>query len=134
MIFHVAVRRSMTFRHYLYGDFGPESQPHSHPYVCEWRLYGDTLDRNGFLADISLLKQVLETELRPLDSQLLNDIPEFLHTQTSVEEVARWLCRRLWTSLAGLGQDLGAITQTEVRVYEDEGTWASVTLTKEELA
>ncbi len=133
MIFHVAVRRPMTFRHFLYGDFGPESRPHSHPYECEWRLYALMLDPTGFVVDISLMKKAMEAVLRPLDTLLLNDLPEFQDTQTSVEQVARWLSHRLWTSLKEMGQDLAAIERSEVRVYEDEGTWASVVLERGEL-
>lgn len=133
MKYHVCVSSTARFQHFLYGDFGEESRPHSHLYTCEWRLYADRLGANGFVADISRMRLALKEVLDPLHSVLLNDLPEFRTVQTSVEEVACWLVRRLWHTLQRTGEDLSRVTAAEVRLYEDPNTWASVVLTTEEL-
>jgi len=123
----------MYFRHYLYGDFGPESEPHSHPYVCEWRLYANTLNATGFVVDISLMKRIMDEVLTPLNEVLLNDLEEFHHQQTSVENVALWLLKQFWQELKKRIEPLSLVEYAEVRLYEDPDTWASVLLERKEL-
>ena len=52
-MYRVAVRRDFIAQHYLIGgDWGAENQKHSHHYVLELELGGETLDQHNYLVDI----------------------------------------------------------------------------------
>ncbi|MEZ4558430.1 MAG: 6-carboxytetrahydropterin synthase [Caldilineaceae bacterium] len=60
-MYTLAVRRDFVAQHFLIGgDWGPENQWHSHHYVLELQLEGDTLDRHGYLVDIVNVEAALE--------------------------------------------------------------------------
>jgi 6-pyruvoyltetrahydropterin/6-carboxytetrahydropterin synthase len=120
-MYTVAVRRDFVAQHYLLGAIsGPESRLHSHDYKIEVRLEGERLGEQGYLIDIDVIKENLETLLDKYRDRSLNDAPEFEGLNPSVEHFARILCEQLHKRIAAPG--LQAIT---VRLWEDESAWAS---------
>ncbi|HEX7997881.1 MAG TPA: 6-carboxytetrahydropterin synthase [Pyrinomonadaceae bacterium] len=120
-MYTVAVRQDFVAQHYLLGVIsGPESRLHSHDYKIEVRLEGERLSEQGYLIDIDLIKENLETLLGKYRDRSLNDAPEFAGLNPSVEHFARILCAELRKHIEAPG--LQAIT---VRLWEDENAWAS---------
>jgi 6-pyruvoyl-tetrahydropterin synthase len=124
-MFQVGVRNRMRARHFLRGDFGDESQPHEHEYVLEWNCSTMALDENGFSVDIALMEELLADTVNAIRGALLNDLEFFRERQVSVENMARFLHRRLFDGLEGRGYPVSTILQSEIRIWESESAWAS---------
>ena len=124
-MFQVGVRNRMRARHFLRGDFGDESQPHEHEYVLEWNCSTMALDENGFSVDIALMEELLADAVNAIRGALLNDLEFFRERQASVENMARFLHRRLFDGLEGRGYPVSTILQSEIRIWESESAWAS---------
>lgn len=124
-MYRAGVSRSYTARHALRGDFGDESVPHSHPYVVEWMCETAHLDENGFSVNIAAVEAALEAVLGRIDDVLLNDLEYFRERQPSLENLATYLHRELSRELPEHGQDLAAIRNSEVRIWESDTAWAS---------
>jgi 6-pyruvoyltetrahydropterin/6-carboxytetrahydropterin synthase len=122
-MFATGVRRKLNARHFLNGDFGDESVPHSHPYDVELICRSRTLDENGFSTDIAAMESALEEVVAEIDDVLLNDLPFFATKQASLEN----LCIYLASSLrAALGSPGGEPRESlEIRIWESESAWAS---------
>lgn len=126
-MYQTGVQRRFTARHYLVGDFGDETVPHTHSYLVEWIRTSAQLDENGFSTDIAAMEGALEEELSRIDDQLLNDMPWFAGKQTSLENV----CRFLWESLEeNLKRRIGGVAEGDmqrscIRIWENDHAWAS---------
>ncbi len=118
-MYRTAVIRPLNAHHYLQGDFGRESEPHTHPYQVEWIRQNRELDENGFATDIAAMERTLEMVLEQIDNRLLNDLPFFHERQTSLENVARYLAERLDGELPQPG------SRTEIKIWESATAWAS---------
>lgn len=132
-MYRAGIRLPLSFQHYLRGDYGPESQPHSHPYECEWILEAERLDPEGFVVNLDHMKEAARRVFEPLAPLLLNDLTDFQDRQTSVENVSAWLARRLWEELGKLCPKRDHVVALEVRIFEDPATWAGVRLNRSEL-
>lgn len=121
-MFSSGVLRSLRARHYLVGDFGEESTPHSHPYRVELICRNRELDRNGFSTDIAAMEDVLDTVLAEIDDVLLNDIPYFADRQPSLEYLATYLTERIRAGLEA--REAAPSEPLEIRIWENEGAWA----------
>ena len=120
-MYSVAVQREFVAQHYLIGgDFGPENRPHSHAYRVEWRLAGESLDPNGFLADIDAVSAGLEAVLAGFRDKTLNDLPEFRGLNPSIEHLARILCRALRPRFCD-----GRLRRITVTIRESPQAWAA---------
>jgi len=125
-VFSLALRRSFTARHFLIGgDWGPENLPHSHDYRLEVELEGDRLDRHGFLVDLVELGRMVDATLDQYRGQSLNQLASFRDLNPSLEQFCRILCSYFDQSLQQPG-----IRSLTVRLWEDEGAWASFRTTK----
>jgi 6-pyruvoyltetrahydropterin/6-carboxytetrahydropterin synthase len=124
-MFCTGIKSSFTARHMLVGDFGDETLPHEHQYVVEWICSVHKLDENGFGVDIDLLKDKLELVLSRLDHVLLNDLPFFQNTQTSIENTSRYITATLREELEKEHYPVTSIAQSEVRIWESDDAWAS---------
>jgi 6-pyruvoyltetrahydropterin/6-carboxytetrahydropterin synthase len=124
-MYRVGITRKFTARHFLIGDFGDETVPHSHEYSVDWILSVKQLDENGFSVDISLLEDVLEKILTEIDNKLLNEMPYFRSRQPSVENSASFIYESLFSELERHGFQTGNLIKTEVKVWESETAWAS---------
>jgi 6-pyruvoyltetrahydropterin/6-carboxytetrahydropterin synthase len=123
-MYTVAVQREFISQHYLIGgDFGPENHLHSHAYRVEFRLAGDSLDPNGFLADIDAMWLGLDEVLAGFRDKTLNDLPEFQGLNPSIEHLARILCQ----SLARRFPDT-RLRRIKVTIWESPSAWAAYTV------
>lgn len=121
-MFRAGVSRPLRARHYLVGDFGEESTPHSHPYRVEAISRTRALDENGFSTDIAAMEAVLEELLGSIDDVLLNDLPWFTSRQPSLENLAIYLAERLREGLAA--REAAPEEPLEIRIWENESAWA----------
>ncbi len=124
-MYRVGVKGSFQARHFLHGDFGAETVPHSHKYTVDWMLCTETLDENGFSLDIAMLEEVLEIVLRDLDDRLLNDLEFFENRQVSVENTAAFLDEMLFGILEEREFPVSEVIECEIRIWESDTAWAS---------
>ncbi len=124
-MFATGVKRNLTARHFLAGDFGEESVPHSHPYEVELVCRSRELDANGFSTDIAAMENALEDVLKSVDDVLLNDLPFFADKQPSLENLAIYLTAELRRELAACGAE--PAEPLEIRIWEAPTAWASYT-------
>jgi 6-pyruvoyltetrahydropterin/6-carboxytetrahydropterin synthase len=116
----LAVQRDFVARHYLVGgDWGAENQLHSHHYQVEVQLEGKILDEHGYLVDIVALEVHLEELVAYYREQTLNELPEFVGLNPSIEHFARLLGQEI---LSRLKEPLSAVT---VRIWENDIAWAA---------
>jgi 6-pyruvoyltetrahydropterin/6-carboxytetrahydropterin synthase len=124
-MYTVAVKRDFIAQHYLIGgDWGAENERHSHHYVVEVQLHGETLDRHGYLVDIVDIEANLETLVGYYRDKTLNELPEFAGLNPSIEHFARIFCTQLAERIQA--ETLSAVT---VKIWENEIAWASFQLT-----
>lgn len=116
----LAVKRDFVARHYLVGgDWGTENELHSHHYRVEVQLEGKILDAHGYLVDIVAVETHLQELTAYYRDQTLNDLPEFVGINPSIEHFARILCQEL---LSRVKEPLNAIT---VQIWENDIAWAA---------
>jgi 6-pyruvoyltetrahydropterin/6-carboxytetrahydropterin synthase len=119
-MYTLAVRREFIARHFLIGgDWGPENQPHAHPYVLELQLAGAGLDAHGFLVDIVEVNTHLDALVARYRDRLLNDLPEFSGLNPSLENFARLACLALEKRLPA---NVGPV---RVQLWENASAWAA---------
>ncbi len=120
-MYTLAVRRNFIAQHALIGgDWGPESQRHSHHYVLELQLAGAELDQHGYLVDILDVEQHLNELVTRYRDHFLNDFPEFANLNPSLEHFARILC-----GLLNDGIRAANIQTVRVLLWENDIAWAS---------
>ena len=123
-MYQVAVRRDFVAQHYLIGgDWGAENTKHSHHYVLELELSGQTLDQHGYLVDITDIERNLEQQVAYYRDQTLNDLPEFSGLNPSIEHFARILCEAFSNGIKAQN-----ITRLTVRLWENNIAWAAYSL------
>lgn len=123
-MYRLAVRRDFVSQHFLVGgDWGRENARHSHHYVLEIRLEGNTLDRHGYLVDIVAVDALLERLIDRYRDRTLNDLPEFAGLNPSLEHFARIIGHAVDAGLAE-----ASLTAIETRLWEDANAWASFRL------
>jgi len=124
-MFCTGIKRSFAARHRLVGDFGDETIPHEHEYVVEWICTVNELDENGFGVNIDQLKEKLELVLSLLNHVLLNDLPFFQNTQTSIENTSRYISTELRKKMEEDDYPVSSIAQSEIKIWESDDAWAS---------
>jgi 6-pyruvoyltetrahydropterin/6-carboxytetrahydropterin synthase len=124
-MYKVGIRNAFQARHFLRGDFGPESVPHEHRYALQWVCSTEDLDENGFAVDIALLEELLHLEVESVRGKLLNELEFFRERQPSVENMARFFLGRLRDALAGRGYPAARIVGDELTIWESDSAWAS---------
>jgi 6-pyruvoyltetrahydropterin/6-carboxytetrahydropterin synthase len=116
----LAVKRDFVARHFLFGgDWGAENELHSHHYQVEVQLEGKVLDEHGYLVDIVAVEAHLEELVAYYRDQNLNDLPEFVGLNPSIEHFARLLGQAL---LSRIREPLSAVT---VKIWENDIAWAA---------
>lgn len=117
----VAVTRDFVAQHYLVGgDWGEENQRHSHHYQVEVELAGEILDRHGYLVDIVDIEIHLDALVEYYRDQTLNDLPEFVDLNPSLEHFARIFCRQLKERIKA-----ATLETIRVKIWETGIAWAS---------
>lgn len=118
-MFKTGVRKRLSAYHALRGDFGEESEPHTHPYLLEWAVWTEVLDENGFAADIAAMEARMEELAEHLDGTFLNDLPFFRDKQTSLENLALYIHSRLRNALEPSPASM------EITIWESESAYAA---------
>ena len=123
-MYTLGVKRDFIARHYLIGgDWGAENFPNSHHYVLELQLSGKELDKHGYLVDILDVEKHLDAIVDYYKEQMLNDKPEFVGLNPSIEHFARILATSLSDRI-----NAENITELKVVLWENESAWAAYTL------
>ena len=120
-MFETGISGPLRARHFLRGDFGEESVPHSHPYRIEWRCRSAGLDENGFSTDIALMQRVFAEAIGEIDDVMLNDLPWFEKRQPSLENLAVFLTIRLRELMGDKAPELPMC----IVIWEADDAWAS---------
>jgi 6-pyruvoyltetrahydropterin/6-carboxytetrahydropterin synthase len=120
-MYKIGVKREFTAWHYLIGgDWGPEGELHSHPYILELELAGSELDEHGFVVNIVAVEQALDRVSGTYRDQVLNENPAFSGLNPSIERFSKIL----WDDLAveiGPQKCAGMV----VRLWESESAWCA---------
>jgi 6-pyruvoyltetrahydropterin/6-carboxytetrahydropterin synthase len=123
-MYTLGVKRDFIARHFLIGgDWGPENYPNSHHYVLELQLSGSQLDQHGYLVDIVDVEKHLDEIVTYYKEQMLNDKPEFVGLNPSIEHFARILATSLSERIKAAN-----ITSLKVVLWENELAWAAYTV------
>jgi 6-pyruvoyltetrahydropterin/6-carboxytetrahydropterin synthase len=123
-MYRVAVQRDFFARHYLTGgDYGIENDAHSHHWVIELELEGQTLDRAGFLVDMFDLEDNLDQRVGFFEEQMLNDLELFSGVNPTPENFARILCEELASEI--YAEPVSKIT---VKLWQDDSAWVSYSI------
>lgn len=123
-MYELMVRRDFVAQHYLtVPDSGAENEWHSHHFCVEVHLSGSSLNENGYLVDITEVESALDFLTDRYQDATLNDLPEFVGLNPSIEHFARILATRIQDKISAPQLD-----QLMVRVWEDEDAWGSYTL------
>jgi len=72
---------------------------HIHDWIVEAAVSGQGLDENGLLFDFNKLKKILENIVCKFDGRKLEDLKCFEGTNTSAENVAKYIYDRVKTLL-----------------------------------
>jgi 6-pyruvoyltetrahydropterin/6-carboxytetrahydropterin synthase len=119
-MYTVGIKDEFITQHFLIGgDFGKENKPHSHRYEVEVTLKANNLDRHEFVFDIEKLSGAARLQCAYFQDSMLNDIPEFMNKNTSVEALASAFHSRLQKELEVPLKGL------KVLIWEHEKAWAS---------
>jgi 6-pyruvoyltetrahydropterin/6-carboxytetrahydropterin synthase len=127
--YSIGLLRDFVAQHQLIGgDWGAENNPHSHHYRLEAVLEGETLDRHGYLADISVVEPRLDEIVARYRDKMLNDLPEFAGKNPSLERFAAVLfdrlmdrfAERLTAEAAG-----GGVRVVTIKLWESDTAYAT---------
>ncbi|MBN1455824.1 MAG: 6-carboxytetrahydropterin synthase [Methanomicrobia archaeon] len=123
-MYEIGIAAEFEARHYLVGDFGPETHLHKHHYRVRVTVAGEELGADGTLYDIAKLQKWLRTILSELEDQTLNEVPGLQGVNPTVEHVSRYLHERFTESLeAERGAD--RIKGVKVTVWESPTAFSS---------
>ncbi len=118
-LYSVTVRRAFIAQHFLVGgDWGRENEVNSHRYRIEARYEGTSLDRHGFLLDISDIDERLDGLVNRYRDRTLNELPEFEGLNPSVENFAQIVSDLLLVTTPN-------IRALEVTIWEDDNASAA---------
>ncbi len=120
-MYTLAVKRDFVAQHFLVGgNWGAENFWHSHHYVLELQLEGNSLDAHGYLVDIVRVEAALNALVSAYRDKTLNDLPQFAGLNPSIEHFTRITAQELAPRVAA--PNLHALT---VKLWENEIAWAS---------
>jgi 6-pyruvoyltetrahydropterin/6-carboxytetrahydropterin synthase len=120
-MYTLAVRKDFIARHFLIGgDWGEENEPNSHHFLLELRLFGERLNRHGYLCDIVDVERHLDEVVNYYSEQMLNEKNEFEGLNPSIEHFSRILAQTLNQQIEAL-----EVTALEVVLWEDRDAWAA---------
>lgn len=120
-MYTLAVQRDFVAQHFLIGgDWGAENFKHSHHYRLEVQLEADRLDHHGYCVDIVDVEHNLEKIVAHYRDQTLNDLPEFVGLNPSIEHFSRIVCLTLAERIKA--DNLKSIT---ARIWENQIAWTA---------
>jgi 6-pyruvoyltetrahydropterin/6-carboxytetrahydropterin synthase len=123
-MYTLAVRREFDAQHALIGgDWGDENLPHTHHYLLELQLMGESLNEHGYLVDIVEVERQLEETIGRYCLIMLNDLPEFNGLNPSIEHFSRILCETFNQKIQASN-----LSNLKVTLWENNIAWASYDL------
>lgn len=118
-MYTLAVKRDFVAQHYLVGgDWGAENEWHSHHYVLELQLEGTQLDQHGYLVDIVDVESHLDAVIACYRDKTLNDLPEFVGLNPSIEHFSRIVCQQVSTRI-----QVSSLSAMSVTIWENDIAW-----------
>jgi 6-pyruvoyltetrahydropterin/6-carboxytetrahydropterin synthase len=124
--YSIGLLRDFVAQHRLVGgDWGRENERHSHHYRLEVVLEGDTLDRHGYLVDISVVEPRLDFVVNRYRDQMLNELPEFGEANPALERFAAILVDQLCQSLTTGADGRGGVRALMVKLWESDTAYAT---------
>jgi 6-pyruvoyltetrahydropterin/6-carboxytetrahydropterin synthase len=125
----LTVREHIMVAHSFRGEiFGPAQRLHGATFVVDLELRRDGLDKDGLIADIGALTQLLHQVLEPLNYRNLDEIPEFSGKNTTTEFLAKHIYDRVRGRIieGALGADgERAFHSIKVILGESHVAWAA---------
>ena len=118
--FEIGITDEFEAAHSLSGDFGPATRLHGHTYRVEVRAEAREIDSTGTFYDIGRLRAELRSVLELLHYRNLNEVSEFAGTNTTAENVARYILKKLAPALRA-----GSVEGVRVTVWESSSSFAS---------
>ncbi len=119
-MYQVTLKDMFSSAHSLWDAKGKFEDLHGHDFKVEVDLGRKELDDIGVVIDFLDVKKKLKEVLSRIDHAFLNDLPEFKGKNTSVENVARFICDELTKQV----KDQGVVVQ-RVTVWETEDAGAT---------
>ncbi len=118
-MYELVVVSTFSAAHNLRNYKGACERLHGHNWRVEVYVAAEELDDSGMAKDFRDLKKELESVLRGLDHNYLNEIPPFDTTNATAENLARFIYTELSSRL-----DDGNIRVNRVRVWESDSAGA----------
>jgi 6-pyruvoyltetrahydropterin/6-carboxytetrahydropterin synthase len=119
-MYTLAIKRDFVARHLLIGgDWGMENELHSHHYQLEVQVEGQNLDAHGYLVDIVALDAHLDGIVAYYRDRTLNELPEFVELNPSIEHFARIIGQDI------LGRLKEPVRAVQVKIWENDIAWAA---------
>jgi len=89
-LYTISVTTTFNAGHQI--KFASTAEPyHIHDWTVEAVLNGNALDENGILFDFNKLKKILDGIVGPFNDRALEDLECFKNTNTSAENVAKYI-------------------------------------------
>jgi len=119
-VYEVKIEDYFSGAHRLRNYRGKCEALHGHNWKVEVLVVSDSLDEGGMVLDFKILRDSTRTVLETLDHKYLNEVPDFLDTDPSSENIAKYVFCRLKPILDGYPATLRKVT-----VWESEKACAS---------
>jgi 6-pyruvoyl-tetrahydropterin synthase len=117
-LFAVEVRDHIMIAHSFRGSvFGPAQALHGATFVVDAAFFAETLNANGIVIDIGRAHEALKAALAPLNYRNLDEVPDFVGSNTTTEFLTKHIYDRLVDAaragkLGRHGRELKAIRVT----------------------
>jgi len=127
-LFSITVRDHIMVAHSFRGEvFGPAQRLHGATFLVDATFRREELDDDNIVVDIGLATQELGAVVSELNYRNLDDEPDFAHTNTSTEFLAKVIADRLAERVhkGALGESARDIARITVTLHESHIAWAS---------
>ncbi len=112
-MYEISVTSHFSGAHRLRHLQGKCEELHGHNWKVEVFVVSNRLGKEGVVIDFGVLKQKVESVLKPLDHTYLNDLPFFSRIEPSSENIAKYVFDRLKSELKGHPGVLKKVTAWE---------------------
>lgn len=118
-MYTLTVKDNLIAQHYLtVPGCGPENEWHSHHFTIEVIIESKSLNKWGYVCDITDVKSALASLKDNMADQTLNDLPAFEGLNPSVEHFARIATHHIIDLLDS--ETRARCHQIHVRIWEDD--------------
>jgi 6-pyruvoyltetrahydropterin/6-carboxytetrahydropterin synthase len=119
-VYELKIISHFAAAHQLRNYGGECENLHGHNWKVEVYVTGNELGEDGLLMDFKVIKVTTEKLLDELDHKFLNDLPPFIGSEPSSENIARYIYE-------SLGQDLNTknIRVSKVTAWESDTACAT---------